>query len=54
MNVGDVVRLKSGGPRMTVVSRSNDGSLFCGWYSQKDEDFKFREFEAQALEHVRD
>ena len=36
-NVGDVVQLKSGGPRMTVVDRSHDGDLICQWFDQKEE-----------------
>ncbi len=31
-NQGDIVQLKSGGPRMTVVCMKNDGVLCC-WFS---------------------
>ena len=29
---GDVVRLKSGGPKMTVVEVRNDGWISCLWF----------------------
>jgi uncharacterized protein YodC (DUF2158 family) len=29
---GDVVRLKSGGPKMTVSKVDDDGSLRCKWF----------------------
>lgn len=31
--IGDVVMLKSGGPRMTVVRVMPDGRLRCEWFS---------------------
>jgi uncharacterized protein YodC (DUF2158 family) len=33
IKVGDVVQLKSGGPRMTVTSQHPDGDLRCEWFS---------------------
>lgn len=35
--VGDVVRLKSGGPRMTVVAKMEGGQLDCQWFSMSDD-----------------
>ncbi len=34
---GDVVRLKSGGPKMTVVSVSAKGEVECSWFDKKGE-----------------
>jgi uncharacterized protein YodC (DUF2158 family) len=31
--VGDVVRLKSGGPKMTVVEATGDGWVTCVWFN---------------------
>ena len=49
MNVGDIVRLKSGGPVMTVNSVSVDrGMAHCVW--MKDETPMARTFSIAALE----
>lgn len=52
INVGDVVRLKSGGPAMTVagVSKNNTSACLCKWFSGFD--VKEYIFEALALEKV--
>jgi len=35
--VGDVVTLKSGGPKMVVISiREKDDARFCGWFDMRD------------------
>jgi uncharacterized protein YodC (DUF2158 family) len=34
--VGDVVRLKSGGPQMTVKEVRRDGKLACIWFDDKN------------------
>lgn len=33
---GDVVVLRSGGPRMTVRSRTEEGELFCNWFDGRE------------------
>ena len=33
---GDVVRLKSGGPKMTVSEIRSDDTLFCRWFDNKN------------------
>ena len=47
MNVGDIVRLKSGGPVMTVDS-VDQGTAYCVW--MKDETPMSRSFSIAALE----
>jgi uncharacterized protein YodC (DUF2158 family) len=47
-NPGDVVRLKSGGPAMTVMHTDMLGKLYCQWFV-KDE-AKGNSFPAEALE----
>jgi len=32
-NEGDVVQLKSGGPKMTAKKILGDGDVFCQWFS---------------------
>ncbi len=31
--IGDIVRLKSGGPSMTVNSILGDGHIYCHWFA---------------------
>lgn len=31
-NIGDVVQLKSGGPKMTIVSRTSSNEYRCGYF----------------------
>jgi uncharacterized protein YodC (DUF2158 family) len=45
--VGDVVQLKSGGPKMTVSELESDNRVFCIWFSGNDR--KSDTFIAQAL-----
>jgi uncharacterized protein YodC (DUF2158 family) len=35
---GDVVQLKSGGPKMTVQELQKDGSAWCQWFSGDKKD----------------
>lgn len=46
--VGDVVQLKSGGPKMTVSESYNDGTLGCVWFLGSDQ--KAGTFPSDALE----
>lgn len=48
---GDVVRLKSGGPRMTVQVRDPAGGLRCAWFDVTGTgDPSFATFPQDALE----
>jgi uncharacterized protein YodC (DUF2158 family) len=33
---GDTVKLKSGGPLMTVMQLQNDGDVWCEWFDKSD------------------
>lgn len=49
---GDVVILKSGGPNMTVVSISEDGSIvYCTWMSDDDDVYE-GDFIPATIEHT--
>jgi len=34
MQIGDVVRLKSGGPKMTIVSLGEGEAVSCAWFDR--------------------
>ncbi len=46
--VGDIVQLKSGGPKMTVSEIYKDGTYGCSWFVGTD--LKEASFSANALE----
>jgi uncharacterized protein YodC (DUF2158 family) len=49
---GDVVQLKSGGPKMTITNpRQTDGTVFCEWFD-KDGDRQNGAFEPESLVKV--
>ena len=55
MNIGDTVRLKSGGPVMTVSNpKSSNGLTECHWFNQTGAEFtqKWAEFKAEMLKPV--
>jgi uncharacterized protein YodC (DUF2158 family) len=54
-SVGDVVRLKSGGPKMTVMwlPGPDTSGYTCAWFPS-DEDRKILSFPAESLELVDD
>jgi uncharacterized protein YodC (DUF2158 family) len=54
IKVGDVVQLKSGGPRMTVNSIGNDNgvmSAWCSWFDNKNVE-KSGVFPVTSLAHA--
>lgn len=50
--IGDIVRLKSGGPSMTVESIDDQGMVHCIWFNNGKGLLAQRAFIAQALEAV--
>jgi uncharacterized protein YodC (DUF2158 family) len=46
--LGEVVQLKSGGPRMTVDSIDGDGVVNCIWFEKNEQ--KFGSFKPHSLE----
>ena len=49
IKVGDVVKLKSGGPKMTVEStKSNPAGVLCTWFDNAEKKSSF--FQPEALE----
>lgn len=52
--VGDVVRMKSGGPMMTVIKIRDGGELECAWFNQNGHEFKHESyyFQPETLKPV--
>jgi uncharacterized protein YodC (DUF2158 family) len=48
--LGDVVRLKSGGPDMTVSEVTKDGYVVAMWYVEQVADYHTGDFEPEMLE----
>ena len=52
LEVGDVVEIKSGGPKMTVSEVfSDDNIVMCIWYTDNEE-HQTREFDPAVLKKV--
>lgn len=51
---GDVVRLKSGGPLMTIRTIGTDGRVHCSWFNRAGDVFTHerQDFEAAMLVSV--
>lgn len=47
--VGDVVRLKSGGPAMTVTGTSDTGWVICHWFVDEKSKAESGSFPPEAL-----
>ena len=52
-NVGDVVRLKSGGPTMTVQGETTTNKIICKWFVNNS-DIKKSSFAPDSLELAED
>lgn len=50
-NTGDIVMLKSGGPRMTVEGPSGT-SLVCSWFDHKTKNLKRETFLEDTLKKI--
>ena len=48
---GDVVRLKSGGPKMTVI-RIKESDVWCNWFLVDQDVPKMHSFKPEMLEKV--
>lgn len=48
--LGDVVRLKSGGPAMTVNEKAQAGGLVCVWFA--GDDVRHHTFRPEALQAI--
>lgn len=48
--IGDVVRLKSGGPKMTVDSLKGKDTVQCRWF--EDKQVRSAEFSSESLKKV--
>lgn len=46
--IGDIVRLKSGGPSLTVCAHYPDSNLYCSWFTE-DGEFKSNRFVVESL-----
>lgn len=51
IRVGDVVRLKSGGPAMTVTAIEDSGKVECSYFASSNEMFSF-DFPAECLDRL--
>ena len=56
LKVGDIVRLKSGGPNMTVSVVNEPGAIHCQWFNQEKDGLSFKAelavFKADMLDRV--
>lgn len=50
--IGDIVRLKSGGPRMTVNQIYDSGNVYCQWFAGNK--LNSGGFEPNTIYHVKD
>jgi len=50
LEIGDVVRLKSGGPEMTVNSVIKKGKATCVWFAQGVTEMQKEYFKTEAIE----
>ena len=51
IKIGDIVRLKSGGPHMTVVMiREASDIIICGWFDASESEYSQIEVHRRAVE----
>ncbi len=51
---GEIVRLKSGGPKMTVAGVDMLGEVICQWFTRENRDLQRSTFPVASLEKVKD
>ena len=51
--VGDVVRLKSGGPDMVIDDDSRRKFIHCTWFCSNGSNTKGFDFRRECLEHIK-
>lgn len=54
MKIGDTVKLKSGGPLMTVGYLQSDGNILCYWFNSNSGQFevKWSDFHPDMLKQI--
>jgi uncharacterized protein YodC (DUF2158 family) len=50
MNIGDTVKLKSGGPLMTVHSIEKSGDIYCQWFAGDEDKVRTGFFPPDSLQ----
>ena len=50
LKIGDVVKLKSGGPTMTVDNIEKNGEIYCKWFAGEYDKVYYGYFKSDALQ----
>jgi uncharacterized protein YodC (DUF2158 family) len=50
---GDLVKLKSGGPLMTISFKNSHGSFVCVWWNENSEAYKSETFAPALIESAK-
>jgi len=52
LKIGDVVKLKSGGPKMTVKYIEKDGQIYCQWFAGEYDKVHYDSFPSGSLQLI--